>query len=1168
MKHTLLSINLFLLLIGICHCSYAQTFSINKRQIEQPSTDNDEYFELAGPAGTSLDGFTYLVIGDGTGGSGVMEGIVNLTSPSIPADGFFLAAESIFTLDGAMADLTTNHNFKNSDNVTHLLVNGFTGSDGDNLDTDNGTLEVTPWSATEDRVTLVEDLASSERVYSNTQIGSSGTFVPAYVYRNPNTSDNFQIGKFAPTNSDDTPRTSNLVITPVVDNIIINEVDAETPSSDIAEFIELYDGGAGNTALDGLVVVFFNGSDDASYEAFDLDGFSTNSDGFFVLGNPGVANVDLVFEPGNSGALQNGADAVAVYQGDATDFPEDTPITTNNLLDAIVYGTSDSDDNGLLTGLGQDTQYDENVNSNQDNESNSRVSNGSGKFVAQTPTPGAANEDNNSGEGSEIGECGDEVTLISTVQGSGDTSPLVGQTVVIEGVVVGDFQSDDDEGPYTELNGFYLQEEGTDYDTDPLTSEGIFVRGTTDDVTVGQVVRVLGTVEEFERSGASQTQLSISSVLVCGTAAVPLPAQVTLPVTDRDFLERYEGMLVQFPQNLVISEYFNFDRFSEVVLAQPLPEEDRLYQPTAVHKPGSSEAAARDEYNQLARITLDDGRSSQNPFPARHPNGFAFDLNNSFRGGDQVQNAIGVLDNTFGVYRIQPTQGADFIKVNERPQNPKAVDGSLKVASFNVLNYFNTIDAIQDSRNNNDPADDVCGGNGDLECRGADNEEERERQLAKIVSAMIEIEADIFGLIEVENSPNVEAMEDIVIKLNDQFGVGVYDYINTGTISTDAIKVGIIYKTTAVAPKGSHAVLTEFEGRNFVDPRNGGPKNRPALAQTFEETATGGVFTVVVNHLKSKGSGCGAGDDDPQQGNCNGTRADAADILMDWIATDSTGSNDPDFMIIGDLNAYDKEDPIDQIKEGADDNAGTDDDFVDLNFEFGGEFAYSYLFGGEFGYLDYAMVNQSLFSQITGLTEWHINADEPGIWDYNIDFNNPHYYEENAFRASDHDPVIVGLDLKPSLPIAINPVCSANPKKFKRWEVTNNSDKPIRVRFRLFERSWSRVRSIKPGETKIVPFRTTRNNTATLLYSYKFESKKVNGESESSSEQCETKALIIKVNNKLTERNRYRIFGSVENPNKRRITLNYQVTDEKRKLINKGGQKHTESGYSTHKKES
>ncbi len=792
-------------------------------------------------------------------------------------------------------------------------------------------------------------------------------------------------------------------------SIVINEVDADTPGSDSAEFVELYDGGAGSTPLDGLVVVFFNGSDDASYEAFDLDGQTTDENGFFVLGNPDVANVDLVFDPGNSGALQNGADAGALYQGDASDFPNDTPVTTDNLVDAIVYDTDDGGDSGLLDGLGETTQFNEDANNDKDNESNARVPDGMGEFTAQAPTPGASNAGdggNGGGDGGgEIGQCGTDATLISAVQGSGATSPLVGQTVVIEGVVVGDFQASDD-GMFGDLDGFHVQEEVTDYDADEETSEGVFVfTGSSDvpDVQVGQTVRVRGTVGEFESSGSSQTQITDPTVVICSEGVLPPVTDITLPVPPRNFLERYEGMYVRFPQSLAISEYFNFDRFGEIVLARPLPGEDRPYQPTAVNEPGSEAAAERDEDNRLARITLDDGRSNQNPDPARHPNGEVFDLDNRFRGGDLVQNALGVLDNTFGIYRVQPTQGANYTRVNPRPEEPEAVGGSLKVASFNVLNYFNG---------------DGQGG-GFPTSRGADDPEEFQRQEAKIVASIVGTGADVVGLIEIENDPAGEtsALDDLTEALNAEAGAGTYDYIRTGDIGTDEIKVAFIYKPGTVTPIGDPAVLTEFEGRDFVDPRDIGPKNRPALAQTFREEATGGVLTVVVNHFKSKGSSCGPGDDDPDQGNCNGTRADAADILVDWLASDPTGSGDPDVLVIGDLNAYDKEDPIDQVKEGADDADGTEDDYADLNLAFEGELAYSYVFSGQFGYLDYALANQALLDQVTGLTEWHINADEPDILDYDTTFKKDPQdalFEPNPYRSSDHDPVIVGLDLTPS----------------------------------------------------------------------------------------------------------------------------------------------------------
>ncbi|NIP92867.1 MAG: hypothetical protein GWO24_05150, partial [Akkermansiaceae bacterium] len=131
--------------------------------------------------------------------------------------------------------------------------------------------------------------------------------------------------------------------------IVINELDADTLGADTLEFVELYDGGAGNTRLDGLVLVFFNGNGDASYRAIGLDGFSTDDDGFFLLGNAAVPGVSIIF-PDNG--LQNGADGVGLYNGNEGDFPNGTPVTDVNLIDGVVYDTNDNDDAGLLAVLG------------------------------------------------------------------------------------------------------------------------------------------------------------------------------------------------------------------------------------------------------------------------------------------------------------------------------------------------------------------------------------------------------------------------------------------------------------------------------------------------------------------------------------------------------------------------------------------------------------------------------------------------------------------------------------------------------------------------------------------------------------------------------------------------------------------------------------------------
>jgi hypothetical protein len=183
------------------------------------------------------------------------------------------------------------------------------------------------------------------------------------------------------------------------------------------------------------------------------------------------------------------------------------------------------------------------------------------------------------------------------------------------------------------------------------------------------------------------------------------------------------------------------------------------------------------------------------------------------------------------------------------------------------------------------------------------------------------------------------------------------------------------------------------------------------------DNTTGGIFTVAVNHLKSKGSDCNdVGDPDlgDGAGNCNITRTWAAQALVDWLATDPTGSGDSDFLIIGDLNSYDHEDPIDAIKAGSDDILGTADDYTDLVFQFQGEDAYSYVFDGQIGYLDYGLASANLLGQVTGVADWHVNADEPDLIDYDMSFKLPAQdalYASDPYRYSDHDPVIIGLNI-------------------------------------------------------------------------------------------------------------------------------------------------------------
>jgi uncharacterized protein len=575
--------------------------------------------------------------------------------------------------------------------------------------------------------------------------------------------------------------------------------------------------------------------------------------------------------------------------------------------------------------------------------------------------------------------CGDPATFIHDIQGSGSTSPMVGATnVKIEGIVVGDYQG------AGQFGGFFVQEEDADADANPATSEGIFVFNTSFPVSVGDKVRAKGTVTEFSSSGIFLTELaSVSSVTICSSGNSVTPTTVLLPITNLSDWERYEGMLINIPQDLTVTDNFTLGRFGEVGLSVG----GRLLNPTNVTTPGAA-ALAQQDLNDRSRILLDDADNQQNIDPTLYPGG-GLSAANTLRLGYKVSGLAGVLEQRFGVYRVQPVGPVSFSPDNPRTAAPGSVGGTLKVASLNVLNFFNGNGL----------------GGGFPTSRGATTSAEFTRQRTKIISAITTINADIAGLIEIENdaTPN-SAIEDLVSGLNAATAPGTYAFINTGVVGTDEIRVAIVYKPASVTPMGSFAILNSSVDPLFID-----TKNRPALAQTFSQISTGAKFTFVINHFKSKGSDCNdVGDPDTGdgQGNCNLTRTKAATALINWLATDPTGSGDPDFLIVGDLNSYAMEDPVTVIK-----SAG----YTDMIQSFVGAGAYSFLFQGQSGYLDHALASASLSPQVTGATEWHINADEPIVLDYNVEFKTANqvntFYDPGPYRASDHDPVVVGLNL-------------------------------------------------------------------------------------------------------------------------------------------------------------
>ena len=564
--------------------------------------------------------------------------------------------------------------------------------------------------------------------------------------------------------------------------------------------------------------------------------------------------------------------------------------------------------------------------------------------------------------------CGNPASLISDIQGAGDVSPLAGENLVVEAVVTAAFNGDDG------LGGFYIEAEADQRDSNPNTSEGLFVYAPGESVTVGQRLRIAGEVTEF----GNLTELTnVTNLADCGTATLPAPVSITLPWASAGAPEAFESMRVQFDEPLTVNDNYDLARYGSLTLGS-----GRHFIPTSIAEPGE-DAAIVEELNTLDRLILDDGSNRQNPAVVPYPSP-ELSATATVRAGDTVNDLVGILDYRFSEWRLQPLSAPSFTQSNPRNPSPELEDsGNLIVASFNVLNYFNG---------------DGMGG-GFPTARGADDAEELSRQTAKLVSAITALNADIVGVMEIENDGYGDS--SAIAQLADSLG-GNWSYVDPGLpqLGGDAIAVGFLYNADRVETVGDAATLATAP---FDD------LNRQPLAQTFRAIDSDDALTIAVNHFKSKGCGSAEGTNAEQgdgQGCWNPVRTQASNALASWLASDPTGTGEEDVLIIGDLNAYAKEDPI---------RALANNGYTDLVAQADGESAYSYVFFGQAGYLDHSLANTSLAPKVADTAVWHINADEPRALDYNTDFKSPEqqasFYAPDSYRASDHDPVIIALNM-------------------------------------------------------------------------------------------------------------------------------------------------------------
>ncbi len=902
---------------------------INEIHYDNAGSDSGESIEIAGPAGTDLTGMT-LVLYNGSNGTTYkteeLAGVLTDQQSGFGTLSFDISGMQNGAPDG-MALIDSDGNvlqflsYEGSLTATNGPANGMTS-------TDIGVSE-----------------ASNTAVGFSLQLAGIGFTSADFTWEAA---------------AENTFNDVNTNQTFLAGSVFINEIHYDNTGSDSGEAIEV--AGPAGTDLSGLSLVLYNGSNGTTYKTEELSGVLANQQGSF-----GTLSFDIA-------GMQNGApDGIALIDTDGSVIEflsyEGSLTATNGPASGMTstdIGVSEASNTAVgfslqLGGTGyssSDFTW-EDASANTFNNVNANQTFGSGG--------GTGGGDNGGGTTVEIGQCSDTATFIHDIQGNADISPLAGQNLVVEAIVTAVLPA---------LDGFFIQEEDTDVDADPATSEGLFVFNTANTITpsTGEVVRVAGGISEF----FERTQLSAAQdLIICGTGSVT-PTILNLPFASAQTAEMHEGMLVEFDSELTVSDNFNLGRFGEVQLSN-----GRLYIPTNIHLPNSAEAIALAASNALNKVTLDDNVNGSNPENIIYPTG-NLSAANTLRTGDLVTSVKGIFDFSFGKYRLLPTETPSFIQSNARTASPDLQAGNLKVASLNVLNLFNG---------------DGLGG-GFPTSRGADTLEEYERQIAKTVTAILAMDVDILGLMEIENDGFSESstIAQLVERLNTQAGEGTYAFVDAGaSVGTDAIAVGLVYKPAAVATVGA------------VKLNSNGIFNRPPMAQTFSLNANDSTLTVVVNHFKSKG-GCGSasgGDIDQGDGQAcfNEKRVTQSTELLNWLATDSELSTQSDVLIIGDLNSYAMEDPI---------RALTDGGFVNLIQHLGDATAYSYSFGGEAGYLDHALATSDLTSKVIDVTEWHINADEPRILDYNTEFKTEdqqtQLYAADAYRMSDHDPVIIAFN--------------------------------------------------------------------------------------------------------------------------------------------------------------
>jgi 5'-nucleotidase len=703
--------------------------------------------------------------------------------------------------------------------------------------------------------------------------------------------------------------------------------------------------------------------------------------------------------------------------------------TDSSVIDKLGWGTSNSPEGTAPSGNSVVLSY-------QRGASGADTDDNAADFRAATPTPQASG-DSGGTPPADGGGMGTPIS-IADLQGTTDASPYAGQPVTTQGVVTADYRTGG-------FNGFFLETGGAGgtaaEDSTPGRSDAVFVFGSmaAGQVSVGDSVSVTGQVQEFK----GETEIGSPTVTKLAT---PLPAVRPDTLAWSDLAtdaqkEAHEGELIAPQGDFTVSDNYDANWYGSFTLAAGTTP---LRQPTDAGTAGSDAAKAVAADNAARMVTLDDGASTNfssganasTPLPWLTPG------NPVSVGAAVTFHAPVVLDYRNSLWNFQPTAPvigdgasvATFSDVRSANEQPASTGGDVRLATFNVENYFpmtgerfvaaglGTCTYYTDRQGNRIAVNTCTTTDGGPGPRGAADDASFQRQQAKIVTGINRLGASIVSLEEVENSakfgePRDTALAGLVDALNAAAGSTIWAYIPSPPADQlpelagqDIIRTAFIYKPGAVSPVGVSTVLTNDSG-------DGQPFSiaREPLAQGFKKANAsddGDSFLVVANHWKSKGvdaTGLYPGDAEDtaspavDQGGFNATRVhEAQDTVAFANQVASTLGTDRIFLL-GDLNAYTHEDPLETLYAAG---------YTDLGSTLDpSEQTYSY--NGLEGSLDHVLANAAALTLVTGADVWQINAQEAVAFAYSrFNYNATELFSPNdPFAASDHDPVVVGLTL-------------------------------------------------------------------------------------------------------------------------------------------------------------